>query len=218
MKKILGIYGAGGLGREVLDIALRINEEEDRWIDIVFIDDAGHRTELVDFKVLSLPVFATSCDRLEAVIAVGEPQIRKKLYEKLVSYSIPLATVVHPTAIISRFANVEPGVIIGEFSSIHSNAHIGANTIVQPFCCVGHDIIIGRHVVVSTTANIGGNTVVEDCVFIGMNCSVLQNLRIGQNAIVAMGAVVFRNVDDGCTVLGNPARETLGNMQRKALK
>jgi hypothetical protein len=36
---ILGIYGSGGLGREIYDIAARRNSVSSLWNQIVFIDD-----------------------------------------------------------------------------------------------------------------------------------------------------------------------------------
>ena len=35
----LYIYGAGGLGREVYEVAARYNELHRKWIEIIFIDD-----------------------------------------------------------------------------------------------------------------------------------------------------------------------------------
>lgn len=36
---VLGIYGSGGLGREVLELAKQINAISNRWSKIIFIDD-----------------------------------------------------------------------------------------------------------------------------------------------------------------------------------
>ena len=38
-KMVLGIYGAGGLGREVFELACVINEKNEQWSEIIFIDD-----------------------------------------------------------------------------------------------------------------------------------------------------------------------------------
>ena len=37
----LGIYGSGGLGREVYELALSINDKYSKWKEIVFVDDAA---------------------------------------------------------------------------------------------------------------------------------------------------------------------------------
>ena len=50
---ILGIYGAGGLGREVYELAKIINSCNNRWDQIFFIDkgqvvDVGKYDELIE--------------------------------------------------------------------------------------------------------------------------------------------------------------------------
>ena len=42
---ILGIYGFGGHGLEVEELARVINEKENRWEKVIFIDDATEKTD-----------------------------------------------------------------------------------------------------------------------------------------------------------------------------
>lgn len=55
-------------------------------------------------------------------------------------------------------------------------------------------------------ANSAPVTVGND-VWIGGNCTVLPGVRIGNNVIVAAGAVVTRDVPDNCVVAGIPAKK-----------
>jgi acetyltransferase-like isoleucine patch superfamily enzyme len=48
--------------------------------------------------------------------------------------------------------------------------------------------------------------VIEDDVWIGIGAIVLKGVRIGRGARIAAGAVVTRDVPEGATVAGNPAR------------
>ena len=57
MAKILGIYGAGGLGREILELARAINEKELRWDSIVFIDDGDVPTKANGIPVVKYQPF-----------------------------------------------------------------------------------------------------------------------------------------------------------------
>ena len=209
---ILGIYGAGGLGREIYDIAKRVNIKNNKWSSIVYINDnifySNNKLKVDEF---SLQDFVEINEDKQAVIAVGEPIVRMKLYEKLIQYNIELTTLIDPSAIISDQAKINIGVIISEYTSIHADVVIEDNVLIQPFCCVGHDINIGKHTVVSTTANIGGGSMIGSKVYLGMNCAIKQNININDGAIVGMGAVVYKNVDSEMTVIGNPARITRGN-------
>ena len=42
---VLGIYGYGGHGLEVEEVARVINEKENRWEKVLFIDDATEKTD-----------------------------------------------------------------------------------------------------------------------------------------------------------------------------
>ncbi|SHK18148.1 transferase hexapeptide (six repeat-containing protein) [Tepidibacter formicigenes DSM 15518] len=64
-----------------------------------------------------------------------------------------------------------------------------------------HDIIHNDNINnLSCEVNIGNH------VWIGCNVSILKGVSIGENAIVAAGSVVTKNVPANCLVGGNPAR------------
>lgn len=55
------------------------------------------------------------------------------------------------------------------------------------------------------TQYIGGIEIMDNC-FIGGRSTILYNVKIGPNAIVAAGSVVTKDVPEGTVVGGNPAR------------
>jgi len=48
--------------------------------------------------------------------------------------------------------------------------------------------------------------IIHDNVWIGMSAVILKGVSIGENSVVAAGAVVTRNVPPNCVVAGNPAQ------------
>ena len=52
---------------------------------------------------------------------------------------------------------------------------------------------------------IGSIEIFDNC-FIGANSTIMYNVKIGPNAIVAAGSVVTKDVPEGVIVGGNPAR------------
>ena len=52
----------------------------------------------------------------------------------------------------------------------------------------------------------GGGPTIEDNVFIGTNSCILGNVKIGNNVVIAAGAVVVHDVPDNVTVAGIPAK------------
>ena len=51
-----------------------------------------------------------------------------------------------------------------------------------------------------------GYTIIEDNVFIGMNASIMPGVKIGENSIIAVGAVVTKDVPSNSVVAGCPAK------------
>ncbi len=210
------IYGAGGLAKEVYDIVAR--SYPDKYQKICFIDDfveeaPFYLSETIHFD--SIPCLFDNLDDLEGIVAVGEPAHREMLAEKFRDAGIKLARVIDKTALISPTAIIENGSIVCEFATIHANVHIGQGCLIQPYCCIGHDIQFGDYSVLSSTCAPGGASVFGKRVYMGMNASSKERITVGDDAIIGMGAAVFRDVEEGATVVGNPARVTKGNDQHK---
>ena len=215
---ILGIYGFGGLGREIYDVAVRRNTVSPQWSDIIFIDDFKEMSDTFGIRIERFESIIKSKREYECVVAVGEPSSRQKLFDKLIEADIKVTTLIDPTVIISPGALIRSGTVICEYATIHTGVSLGNNILVQPFCVIGHDIKVGNHSVLSTYCVPGGCTVIGERVFIGLHCAIKESLTIGDDAIVGMGSVVYQNVPAGTTVLGNPARVTKGNEERKVFK
>lgn len=212
---ILGIFCAGNLGKEVYDIAKNINESENRWETIEFVDNFCEKKDFYNIPVSRLSDWDSRRDDIEFVIATGEPMARADIYNQLKKNGNIITNLIHPTVIVSPTATLGKGIIVTSYSSISSNAVIDDNVLIQSNIRVGHDIVVGKHSVISANSAIGGGTIIGDEVFVGMNATIKGELAIKNKAIISMGAVVFKDVEEGTVVAGNPARATLGNAQHK---
>jgi acetyltransferase-like isoleucine patch superfamily enzyme len=54
---------------------------------------------------------------------------------------------------------------------------------------------------------IGGSTEIGDNCYLGIGCMIKNKVKIGNNVTVGMGAVVLKDIPDGETWIGNPARK-----------
>lgn len=205
---VLGIYGGGGLGREVLELAKQINIKKHIWDEIVFIDDYYPKPTLNGIKVLPYSKIDNiySTESLVISIAIGEPFFRKQIYDIVIGKGYRLATLIHPSIYIPDSTEIQEGATINELSFISCNVKIGSNVYIQPQTLIGHDCIVKDHSVISPCASLAGGCHVGECVFVGMGATVREKVQIGSWSIVGMGSVVGNNLPDEVIALGNPAR------------
>jgi len=221
MKKILCIYCAGGFGKEIYDIALRVNKIKFSWKEIVFVDDNPNINKKVyGTKVYNFNYLLNSRDvkSLDFVIANGEPRIRKTLFEKVNSLCLNIVNLIDPSSIVSNTVNFGLGIIICPFCSISSSVKIDDNVAINTNTIVGHDIHIKKNTVLSSFVNIGGSCILGSNSYIGMGVQIKEGLSIGKNTIVSMGSVVFRDIIDDVIAVGNPARVSRKNKENIVFK
>ena len=212
----LAIYGAGGLGKEVLELAQQINAAGSRWDGLCFIDDINSDRELKGYPVVSLN--SLTPDQYEIVIAVGEPSLRRTLAQKVKDHGFMLATLVHPDAYLSPSSPPGQGCVICSGVFISCDIMLGHNVHLQPNASLGHDCQIGHDCVISSYANLAGNCLIGERVFIGMNAVIRESTTIGDDAIISMGAAVFNDIPPALIVMGNPARAIRPNTEKKVFK
>ena len=217
----LGIYGTGGFGKEIFDVASRQNEITKKWESIFFIDDFKENgTSFYLSKVFTLlnVIDSHTVENVEVVIAIGEPIVRIKIKEKLKQNNIKLGKVVDPSAVISSTATLCDGVIVTSNCIIASSAYVGENVAINVKSIVGHDIILSNDVVVSSMVNIGGSCKIGAGTYLGMGCLIKEGLEIGEEVIIGMGSAVHHNIPNGMIALGNPARPMRENLDKKVFK
>lgn len=217
---LLGIYGSGGLGREVAELAKQINTLSKRWENIIFIDD--HATEPskngINLLTFSETIETYSKNEIEISIAIGEPEVRKILYEKVTSEGYCLATLIHPQVHIPESTEILSGTIINIYSFISCNVKIGANVCIQSQSLIAHDCTVEAHSVISPCAALAGSCFVGKCSYVGMGAHVKEKSKIGSSSIVGMGSVVLNDIPENVVVVGNPARILKTNERKRVFK
>lgn len=214
---ILFIYGTRGAGVEVYDLVTRNDKIKEKYSAIYFIDDFIEEKEYYGTRTIHF----TSCseyiknDNAEFIIAVGEPSSRKKLYDKIKLAGYSLTTLIDETAIVSDTAKISEGCVVNAYAVVSSEVIIKENCFVMFESIVGHHAVIESNCVICPKATVGGYSRVGTQTFLGLGSSMMQRVNIGDDAIIGLGTVVFKDVENGATVLGNPARVTKGNNEHK---
>jgi serine O-acetyltransferase len=96
--------------------------------------------------------------------------------------------------VIGRGADIGPGFVILHSFSIVVNTSVRA----------GRNLVVGHKVTIG--ADNGESPVLGDNVFIGAGAKVLGGIRVGSNVKIGANSLVVRDLPDGATAVGVPAR------------
>jgi sugar O-acyltransferase (sialic acid O-acetyltransferase NeuD family) len=215
--KDIAVYGTGGTSRDVLETLEAMNDDRGQWNILGFIDD---NRALTGKEVLGYQVLGTACvlgqdpfRRCKIAIGVGNDGnlfVRRSIRESILrldgSDRDRFPSIIHPSATISRRASLGEGATLLSNVFCSNNTWIGSHALVLQGTVIGHDTILGNYVTMSANIAMGGGVRIGDGAYIGLGAVVYPNITIGRGSRIALGAVVIRDVADGDTVSGNPAR------------
>jgi sugar O-acyltransferase (sialic acid O-acetyltransferase NeuD family) len=213
MAEGLIVIGAGGFGREALDVATAINMlSVKEWEILGVMDDAPSSLNVDRLKARDVPYLGpANPQRLPSTttsvaIAVGSPIARSSLWGRFADSVARIATLIHPRAEIGSKCRIGPGSVICVGVSVGTNVTLGRGVHLNPNVTIGHDTLLNDFVSVNPAATISGDCVIDGSVLVGSGSVVLQGLTVGSTAVIGAGSVVVRDVMKACTVKGVPAR------------
>lgn len=149
----------------------------------------------------------TNC---QIMLTMGDLSIRKELTEKIKQKGGKLPTIIHPTAIISRFCKVsDDGVLIGPYSIVQADVTIGNGVVIRDGALICHTTTINNYVFIGPQALVGANLQIQEFAFIGQKALLVSGKAntIGTNSLIGAGAVVTKPIESNKTVVGFPAKE-----------
>lgn len=200
--RALILLGGGGHASVVADSARAAD-----WRVIGFFDDdpAAQLPELVRLGSID-DAGAWCADNPEAAIhaAVGEPMKRSDWLAHC--GDVKRAIIVHPSAVISSSASIEPGVFIAPRAVINARARIGAGAIINTGAIVEHDVRVGAFAHVAPGAVVGGGASVSARALVGLGARVLPGVQVGEDATLGAGATATAAVGSSAVAVGTPAR------------
>lgn len=206
----LVILGAGGFAREVAWLVSEINRAETgSWNLVGFWEHDGDRLghHINGLPTVGIDLVSQYLPHLYAVVAIGNPQIRRRAVHEAETLGCQFATLVHPDVRYDhQSVRFGPGTIICAGSILTVNVTIGAHVIVNLDCTIGHDSILKDYVTISPGCHLSGYTIVQEGAYLGTGAVTVERHEIGARSIVGAGAVVVKDIPPDVTAIGVPAR------------
>jgi sugar O-acyltransferase (sialic acid O-acetyltransferase NeuD family) len=199
------VFGGGGHARVLIDALLASGAGR----PVAIVDPAPIGREVLGVPVIGGEEAPLPREATHFVMGLGSTRDngpRRRLFENAVARGLRPLTVVHPGALVSRFARVGPGCAILAQAVVNAGATLCVNVIVNTGAIVEHDCIVGDHAHVATGACLAGTVTVGEEAHVGAGAVVRQGARIGAGAVIGAGAAVIKDVPAGVVVAGVPAR------------
>jgi sugar O-acyltransferase (sialic acid O-acetyltransferase NeuD family) len=205
-KRII-IVGAGGFGREVLQwardswpthaakIAGFLSKDADR------LD--GHATGL---SILGSPDDFEPQPGDGFILAIGIPEVRRRVTESMLARGCSFLTLVHPTAIVFATASIGIGSVICPYAIVSDSVRAGRFALLNYHTSLAHDSSVGDFAVLSPCATLGGSARLDDDGFLGLHASIVPGRTVGQRSQVSANSSVMHDVRSDALVYGVPGK------------
>lgn len=118
-------------------------------------------------------LFAMPIHGMCFALSMGANHIRARLHEQLVARGGIVPALIHPGATVSRYAELEDGVVVHAHAVVQASARIHRASVLSFHAGVTHTSIIERGCYLASKAVVGGS------------------IRVMEQALVGMGAVVI---------------------------
>lgn len=201
------IVGAGGFGREVLQWALHAWPDEAHKIGGFLSDDPEALAEQnTRFTIIGSAAGYKPAPGDALVLAIGIPEIRRRVAEMLVARGAEFLSLVHPTAIVADSAQVGEGTILCPYAIVSDNCKLGKFVLMNYHSSVGHDSSVADFSVFSPYATLGGGASIGEDVFLGLHSSVGPHVSLGDRCKVSAGSAALATAPADVVIWGLPGR------------
>ena len=198
------LIGGGGHARVVIEAARQAGAEVAGLLDA--------KREIGD-QVDGVPVLGDDAwlaegdtGRFRFHVAIADNAVRARLRRRLAEFDADIAAIAHPAATVSASAAIGAGCFLAAGAIVNPGVRLADGAIINTGAQIDHDCQIGSDGHIAPGAVLCGFVRCGDRVLVGAGATIIQGVSVGGDATIGAGATVVRDVADGQTMTGTPAR------------
>lgn len=138
------------------------------------------------------------------VLAIGIPEVRRRVATALEARGGRFLTLIHPTAIVAPTAEIGLGSVLCPYAIASDGARLGRFTLMNYHSSIAHDASAGDFSVLSPYAALGGDAAIGVDVFLGIHASVGPGKRLGDRTKVTANSAALSDAPADSLVHGVP--------------
>ena len=201
------LVGASGLAREATAAAVMSGHPGPM---LIVDDDPAIWGDLHGIvPVLGRISLAVELDDHDVVITIGPSRTRRRIAARLGVHGLPedrYLSIIHPRVVLPGSCSIGDGSVVLDGVVLTADVEVGHHVVIMPNVTLTHGCTVESFATLCAGVSLGGNVHVGNGAFLGMNSSVREGVRVGRDSTLGMGSVLLRDLPDGQTWAGVPAR------------
>ena len=199
----LVVLGTTDFAVEVADVA-----EQSGWRVVAFVEnlDIGRCRDALEGLPIVWVDELTGMSRTHVAVCGLGTTHRQRFTDQAEELGMSFATVVHPTAVVSRRSSIGPGSVIGVRTVVGAVSRLGRHVLMNRGAMVGHHTEVGDFASLQPGSNVAGSCMIGEGTYVGMGAAVIDHRKVGSHSVVGAGAVVTHDLPDHVLAVGMPAR------------
>lgn len=208
LKQNLILIGASGVAHEIIDTIFDINELTQSWNLLGILDDDLAKTGSEFYrgvKILGTSKLLSQLDlsKTKFLITFSSPVnfLNRENYiaNLLVIFpDIQFATLIHPSAYVSKTAQIGSGVFFSVGVVVDSKAIVADHAIVLFHSVVSRFVSVGKYSFISAGVNIVGHRSIGKNVYVGAKCTI--NADISNNVLLDSSIFIKQHIPENSVV------------------
>lgn len=198
------IIGTGGHGKAVLGcvVSLGYFGTIEFATNIDEFEPISHY-RILDERSITFQDIAARYDGV--VVAIGDNHTRLKKIKEFVAAGVALPSIIHPSAVVSEFAQVGYGSVVMAGAVVNPFAQVGNGCIINTGAIVEHDCLIEDGAHLSPNSAIGGGSSVGACSWLCIGSNMADHVKLAANSVLAGGSCLIHDASIQGLYAGAPA-------------